>query len=300
MKSTEVSVRVSVIVPTYNRTQDLLRCLASLERQSFRSFEVIVCDDGSTEDIQETVRGFDASFRLSYLRCENFGGPARARNMGIRASRGEFIAFLDSDDYWKEEKLQRSVEKLDEGYDLVYHSLSIKGAILRVINKKTPVRQVSSPVYEDLLANGNTIPNSSVVMRREIFDILGGITEDKSLIAAEDFDTWLQTAMVTDRFYLIQEPLGFYSLSKDSLTSSSRTLVYLERIYSKYLMSNDVISEATPKWMLYAKAVSNFKLGRIVESKEVFEELKMRRELSRRERIKILLWLIRIKWLSMQ
>src|SRR3954464_10946901 len=110
--------RVSVVIPTYNRSHALRRCLDSVAKQTFRDFEVIVCDDGSTDDTAEVVREYESVLDLTYSYGENFGGPARPRNRGIGLARAPYIAFLDSDDWWAPRKLELSVRYLDEGADV--------------------------------------------------------------------------------------------------------------------------------------------------------------------------------------
>jgi glycosyltransferase involved in cell wall biosynthesis len=105
---------VSVIVPCYNRARTIERALRSVVRQTFTNFEVIVCDDGSTDGTGELVRAFAADDpRIQLYRLSENVGPAGARNLGMRIARGEYIAFLDSDDEWLPEKLARQVERLD-------------------------------------------------------------------------------------------------------------------------------------------------------------------------------------------
>jgi glycosyltransferase involved in cell wall biosynthesis len=102
-------VSVSVIIPTYNQSKDLNRCLLSLVDQTFKNFEVIICDDGSYDDTKQIVRQFHSKLEIKYLYNANFGGPAHPRNCGIKAAKGEYIAFLDSDDWWCNNKLEFSI-----------------------------------------------------------------------------------------------------------------------------------------------------------------------------------------------
>ena len=90
---------VSIIIPTYNRAEDLKRALKSVFDQTFRDYEVLVMDDGSIDNTREVVEKIKDA-RLRYERDENFGGPAVPRNRGLRLALGKYIAFLDSDDWW--------------------------------------------------------------------------------------------------------------------------------------------------------------------------------------------------------
>ena len=113
---------ISVIIPTYNRNESLKRCIQSVIFQTYQNFEILVMDDGSTDGTKEIVTDFNDP-RIIYEWDDNWGGPAKPRNRGIKKSSGEFIAFLDSDDWWLPKKLEESVVVLEKGSDLVYHQL---------------------------------------------------------------------------------------------------------------------------------------------------------------------------------
>mgnify|MGYP006433388111 FL=1 len=117
--------KVSVVIPTYNRAKDLPRCFESLIAQDFQDFEVLICDDGSTDDTSAVVETYSHHLDIHYSYGDNFGGPARPRNRGITLARAPYIAFLDSDDWWKPEKLRLSLDALNAGADIVYHDLFV-------------------------------------------------------------------------------------------------------------------------------------------------------------------------------
>src|SRR6266545_511842 len=97
----------SVVIPTYNRAEKLRRALESLLHQSYGDFEVLVCDDGSTDGTREVVSAYAGELQISYLWEENWGGPARPRNRGIAAAQGKWVCFLDADDWWHPDKLAK-------------------------------------------------------------------------------------------------------------------------------------------------------------------------------------------------
>ena len=97
---------VSVIIPTYNRSADLRRALESIAAQTQPPYEVIVCDDGSEEDIRAVVDEFNSRLNISYIRITKSGGPGRPRNIAVAAATGSWISFLDSDDWWFPERLE--------------------------------------------------------------------------------------------------------------------------------------------------------------------------------------------------
>jgi glycosyltransferase involved in cell wall biosynthesis len=257
--------RVSVIIPTYNRADDLKRCLESLVTQTFRNFEVLVCDDGSIDHTQKVVESFSHQIAITYYWGKNFGGPARPRNTGLKHAKGQYVAFLDSDDWWLPEKLQASVEKLDAGADLVYHDLYLISSLPakpRFWNR-AKTRQVSVPVFNDMLYNGNAINNSSVVVKRELMNKIGGFSEDILLIAAEDYDAWLRIAKHTEAFERLEKPHGFYWAGGGNISAPKRSIINLTRLFELYAaeLSEDDAGPL-PGWMAYSLARAYFLDGK--------------------------------------
>ena len=100
---------VSVVVATYNRADLISETLDSILNQTYKIFELIVVDDGSSDNTEEIVKNYSDS-RLKYIKTDNWGGPARPRNIGIRESKGEYIAFCDNDDLWEKNKLEKQLD----------------------------------------------------------------------------------------------------------------------------------------------------------------------------------------------
>jgi glycosyltransferase involved in cell wall biosynthesis len=196
---------ISVVIPVFNRGWELERALESLKAQSFMDFEVLVCDDGSTEDIETIARSFEAFLNIRYFKMENFGGPARPRNVGIKNAHGEWIAFLDSDDWWDSNRFKLLINHLTDNNDFVYHPLRVVRAndLKRIGDRR---KLVGSPFLFDPLKHmalfGNPIPNSSVIVKKSLLEDIGGLSEDIELISVEDFDAWLKICVVAVRFLL--------------------------------------------------------------------------------------------------
>ena len=241
----------------------MARCLESLVAQTFKNFEVLICDDGSTDGTESVVRTFESRLSLSYLWAENFGGPARPRNTGVRLARGEYVAFLDSDDWWSAQKLARAVERLDAGADLVYHDLFIvKSARQRYFWRKQRTTALATPVFDSLLRIGNVVPNSSVVARRELMLQIGGFSEDRALIAWEDFDAWLRIAKITDRFERLTATLGYYWLGGGNISSPQRTIRILEKFNERYPEAGRAgPAGSAPSWYHYGLGLAHYELG---------------------------------------
>ena len=252
--------RVSVIVPTYNRAPEIARCLESLVHQTITDFEVIVCDDGSTDDTREVVAAFREQLRLQFHWAANFGGPARPRNAGLQLAQGKYVAFLDSDDWWTPDKLAQSLRRLDAGADIVYHDLyRVRSMRQRRYWRRVRSRRMVAPVFRDLLQRGNAMPNSSVVVRCELMHKIGGFSEDRSLIAWEDYDAWLRLARLNARFERIDTPLGYYWEGGNNISSPRRLIANLERFRQLYGASE--LHGRLPPWYHYSLGLAYHALG---------------------------------------
>ncbi|HQS58855.1 MAG: glycosyltransferase [Gallionellales bacterium 35-53-114] len=216
--SSVVNPLISVVIPTYNHAHYLGRCLQSVLDQTYENWEAIVIDNHSTDNTDEVVRNF-AEPRIKLLKIHNDGVIAASRNMGIRAARGEWVAFLDSDDWWRHNKLQVCIDISNSQIDLLYHDLKIVREIpVRFQPRCIKSRQVKKPVIIDLLVNGNAIATSSALVRKKLLDQIGGMDERKNLVAAEDYNCWLRISQITDNFKYIPEELGCYLLQRGGMS----------------------------------------------------------------------------------
>ena len=209
--------RVSVVIPTYNRGEFLTGAIESVLAQNYRDFELIVVDDGSTDDTARQIQPY--LDRLTYLRQPN-GGVARARNIGIRHARGEFICFLDSDDLWTPGKLARQIEFADthSTYGLIATEIAAFDARGNHAHraKANMYRIRNGFVLEDLLFS-NWIQTSTVMIRRECLDQVGLFDEDVGQFG-EDWLLWMRIAAEFP-IYFLPEPLVRYRIHPHSLTS---------------------------------------------------------------------------------
>ncbi len=255
--------RVSVVVPTYNRAADVRRCLEALTAQTFRDFEVLVCDDGSTDDTGAVVASYAQRLDVSYHWAENFGGPARPRNLGVRLARGEYVALLDSDDWWAPRKLEKSVQALDAGTDVVYHDLYIvTSPAQKRLWRRSRTRALSSPVFHDLLENGNALSTSSVVLRRELLLKVNGFSEERGLIAWEDYDAWLRIARLTERFKRINQTLGYYWSGGGNISTPRRLIDNLAQFRERYgTQAAAATRTRMPAWYYYLLGRAHYQLG---------------------------------------
>ncbi len=192
---------VSVIIPTYNRAWALAEAIDSVLAQNYKNFELIVIDDGSTDNTSDLIDGY--SGKLTLIRQENAGVSA-ARNRGIESSRGDFIAFLDSDDTWLPQKLSRQMDFMGRYPEaLICQTQEIWIRNNTRVNPRSCHKKPSGMIFESSLALCLVSP-SAVMMKKNLFDKVGLF--DERLPACEDYDLWLRVGC---RYpvYLVDEPL---------------------------------------------------------------------------------------------
>ncbi len=208
-------VKVSVITATYNRARLLERAIDSVLACGRKDVEILVCDDGSTDETPALIAGYQQRFSDSvrHLQMDHSGLPAVARNHGLQAARGQYVAFLDSDDRWLPAKLHQQLSVLENEPSIglvcsnAYRVLGDGEAERGLMFVDRPA-DPSSPVLHELLAN-NFVINSSAVIRRSLMNVAGGFCEDPQLRALEDWDLWLRVAAISEVRYL-HAPLLVY------------------------------------------------------------------------------------------
>lgn len=180
--------KVSVIVPTYKRNEELARAVESVVNQTYNDWELIVINDDPLTDIDEIL---PADSRITHLQHQENKGAPVARNNGILESNGEYIALLDDDDQWKPRKLELQInrfEQLDEDFGLIYTGRDI---IQDSGNVETYIPNKEGWVHEKLL-HQNFIPSETPLIRRECFSCVGLF--DPAFQSEQDFDLWLRIA----------------------------------------------------------------------------------------------------------
>lgn len=265
---------ISVVIPTYNRANDLERALKSVQAQTFTNWEVLVVDNYSVDNTDEVVSRFN-DLRIKLFKIHNNSVIAASRNMGIREASGEYIAFLDSDDWWKPEKLRRSLDALNAGADIVYHDFFIvTKSDQRLFWKRTHCRNLKRPAFDDLLANGNTLLNSSVVVRKDFLIRIGCITEVPVLIGCEDYVAWLSFAQHTENFKYIPSTLGYLWVGGGNTSNPQRTIKNMAAIEVRYAESLNKLYKNHNVWSLnYARGRANYILGSLDISKDYLKAI---------------------------
>jgi glycosyltransferase involved in cell wall biosynthesis len=199
---------VSIILPTFRRLQYLRPTVASVYRQTLQDWELIVADDGSDAETRAYLRTLEADSRVRLLWLTHTGIPAIVRNAALREARGEYVAFLDSDDLWAPEKLSRQVAILRSRptCDWCYTAISHIDGSGEPLTEPLfgPWHPCDGAVFERLVTGPVAIRTPSVLAARELVARAGGF--DESIRCGEDYDLWLRLALLSD-VALLDEPL---------------------------------------------------------------------------------------------
>ncbi len=233
---------VSVIIPTYNRAWTLKDAVDSVLLQDYPNIELVVIDDGSEDNTQELLETYKNE--ITVLRQENKGVSA-ARNKGIRQSRGEFIALLDSDDAWDKRKISCQMEFFkDHPEALICQTQEIWIRNGKKVNPKVKHKKPSGMIFEPSLDLCLVSP-SAVMMKRQLFDMKGYFNEN--FLVCEDYDLWLRVSSTLPVF-LIDKP---YTIKrgghKDQLSNFHSQDKFRIRSLSALMESGILTQEQTEK-----------------------------------------------------
>ncbi len=233
-------VSISIIMPCYEAQETIAQTLDSIISQTYTNWELLIIDDFSQDNTVNLIKKYVNLDKRIFLfeSTKNFGGPSRPRNLGLEKSSSKVIAFCDSDDVWHEKKLEYQMKILLElNADLVatksksfidIHDLNFNEVDLKfeTLNKK-----------RILFRNG--ILNSSVLVKKNVFETLGKFTERKDLIAVEDYDMWLRISRNNKKLLLLTSKLTGYRISKNSLSNNKiARILKFYKIYQKYHYEN--------------------------------------------------------------
>ena len=256
----------TVVIPTHDRGYLIATTVGYVLDQTYDDLEVIVVDNGSTDDTRDVVTGISDS-RVHYIFQENSGSPASPRNTGTSKALGRYVSFLDDDDVWYPNKLERVMEVFDRDrdIDLVCHSEYERafGEIRGVLRygPETP------DMYRRLLFGGNCLSGSATTVKVEALREVGGCREGPEYFDIEDYDLWLRLARIGKRFAFIEEPLGEFVVHRSSgsfvgprrrfpnlrrmLGEHFRSYVsasYFDRVRFQMIIARTFVSQAKANW----------------------------------------------------
>jgi glycosyltransferase involved in cell wall biosynthesis len=258
---------VIVIISTYNRAQKLRSALRSVVNQTYNNLEIIVIDDGSTDNTSEVVKNFKDK-RIKYLYKKN-SGPYDSRNYAIRRSKGDYIAFLDDDDQYLPQKIEMQVEFMQKHkeYGFCYGNLKI------LKNRKSHliISKEKENTYINLLLDGtgSYVTIQTILLKRSVVKKTGLFRLD--IKRAEDYDYWLRCAKKF-KFGYIDKPLAIYKLHDSNITKDHDKILkwmsFVRLIHLKKLKKSDIPKKYLKKyqWEL------NFHQGRVLYYKNKYKK----------------------------
>lgn len=220
---------VSIIMPAYNAEKTISASIDSVIAQTYKDWHLYVIDDASIDDTVKKICDKECcDSRISYISLSNNVGVAEARNAGLKAARGRYIAFLDSDDFWCANKLEIQMDIFGKGFSIVSSNYSIF--------HENPNHIVSTRCFPNIIKYTDMLKSNKIGNLTAVYDrgVLGTILQKSA--GHEDYIMWLELMKKAKIAYCIQLPLAKYRISEKSLSSNKfKAASWQWRVYRKYL-----------------------------------------------------------------
>ena len=259
---------VDVIIPTYNGLPWIKKTIESVLSQSHKYIKVYIIDDGSIDGTENYIKQIKDR-RVHYYKKKN-GGVSSARNYGIKISKSEFVAFLDSDDIWHSQKLQKQLEIMNStpevglvyGQHYIIDELDHITGLLKISNRGK---------LFNMLLNGNTIAGSAsmVLIRRDILNMAGFFRED--LINGEDWEMWMRISLLCDIDYspdILASIRSHQNSAQKNTRLMTESILYAYKVISDEYILNDDQKHQLACYCIYNAAVHYYDLGLFDESRD--------------------------------
>jgi glycosyltransferase involved in cell wall biosynthesis len=237
---------ISVIIPTYNRAHTIRRAINSVLNQTYKNMEIIVVDDASSDNTEEIVKSINDN-RIIFIKHDSNKGGAAARNTGIKASKGNYVAFQDSDDEWYPEKLQLQTAVLFKApleVGVCYSSFIRINKDKRQVIPKGNSHKFEGYIFKKMLRD-NFVTTQTALVKKKCFDRIGMF--DESLPRLQDWELWLRISKYYDFIYL-SKPLVVAHIQKDSISNSVQGLLeaisIIEKKHGEGILKHDPFSVA--------------------------------------------------------
>ena len=244
---------VSVILPTFNRADFIANSVKSLISQTYKNLEIIIVDDGSTDDTENIIKNFKDE-RIKYIKLNENHGANYARNTGLKIAQGQFITFVDSDDEFKDVKIEEELKILsqNESTGLIYswfyrcHNEDVKEEYKLSLEPK-----FGGNIFNELLYK-NVIGNPSPLIRKECFDKVGKF--DENMQSCQDWEMWIRISKDYNIEYL-DKPLMKTTIHVSQISSNIgykiQGMEYIYKKYRSYFNNNKKLS-------LFFRKIGNF------------------------------------------
>ncbi len=231
-------MKISVIIPTFNRSKTIFRAIDSILKQTYKPYEIIVVDDGSTDGTKDLVINKYPSIKYFY---QSNNGVSKARNKGLHESKGEWIAFLDSDDEWLPKKLQEQKKNLEQNpTTFISHTneIWIRNGVR--VNQMKKHQKFGGYIFDKCLEFCRMSP-SSIMIHRKVFEDVGNFDED--LLVCEDYDLWIR---VTSKYlvtYIDDLMIKKYGGHEDQLSKVKNGIEHFRIQSLEKILLSKILSE---------------------------------------------------------
>ena len=232
------SVKASVIVAVYNGAKTLTQTIESILSQTYDNFELLLIDDGSTDESRNLIEKYLEDERVKYFKKQN-GGVASARNFGIARATGEVIGFCDQDDQWLPQKLEKQIQLFsDPDVGLVYSWVDID---------RHGKRECSTPEFEgecfEALLNRNFVSCCTAMVRRTVLNQVNGLDESRELHGVDDRHLWLKVARIS-KLAVAKTPLAIYFIHGENYSLDNKKMLIADLSCIEKIAS---IEDLTPR-----------------------------------------------------
>ena len=231
----------SIIIPTYNQGKFLEKCIKSCLDQTYKNYEIIVIDNNSTDITFDVLKKYEN--KIIYKRIDNDGVISKSRNVALNISRGNWIALLDSDDYFFKNKLEEAKNTIQRNNFDVFSNSEWISDKLGNSNKIWFYGNKEKNFYLDLIKFGNSISTSSSIIKKDFLNQnLINFNEDKEIRNIADYDFFLSIAKKKGKFFFYNKPLGFHLMHQESTSFKSKNthLITLKKLLNNHLKSRDI------------------------------------------------------------
>lgn len=272
---------VSVIMPAYNSGQLVRRSIQSVIEQTYQNWELIVVNDGSTDDTAEIVSALCAlDNRIKLITQENCG-IGGSRNSGHRHASGEWLAYLDHDDLWSKDKLEKQMDiaRLNPSYDVLFSGgwFFYNNDLENLVEYKTIFGRFNSEEMFLRQLEENYIPTLAVVVKKSIIDKIGFWDEDKGIQGCDDYDYWFRMAQINAVFYSLDAKLFYYRKHDSNYSNNTSKMLIAEsnvllKDFDRSILNNNSKINLFKK-KFHSIQLTLFRNGEIEETKEHLRRL---------------------------